>query len=291
MTEESRVIKRKKHQARIYSIKDGIFHAGRLSFADRFLAPFAIAVQASNSLVALLSSITGILGPLNQLLGVNLLNKYNRKKLILKSVLGESLSLLLFAIIAFLFYKGIVVEFLPLAVLISFAIFVSLANLGHPGWFSWMGDIVDETHRGRWFSKRNLLTGFVSIILAVLASFFLDYFKKNEWTMFGFMILFFLAFVSRMLSRKMLKKQYEPKIEIKNHSYPSFIEFLLNAPKNNLGRYTIFRSLIAFASAISTPLLAVYLLRTLHFNYLEYILITLGGTFVSLFVLGLWGKF
>ena len=225
---ESPIIKRKKYGARIYSIKDGIFYSAKASLANRFIAPFAIAIQASNSVVALLSAITGILGPLSQLFGTKLLDKYNRKKLLLKSVLAESLSLLLFIIIAFLFYKEWVTEFLPLAILIAFALFISLSNLGHPGWFSWMGDIVNEKNRGKWFSKRNLLMGFASIVVAVIASLFLDYFKKNNWIMFGFMVLFFLAFISRMLSRKMLKKQYEPEMEIKKYSYPSFFEFLIN---------------------------------------------------------------
>ncbi len=154
-----------------------------------------------------------------------------------------------------------------------------------------MGDLVSERYRGRWFSKRNLLIGFSSIVLGIAAAFFLDYFKENEWTMFGFMILFFLAFTARLFCWKTLKKQYEPKIKLKKGYYFSFWDFIINAPKNNFGRFTIFRALLGFASSICSPLIVVYLLRHIGFNYTNYMIIILGGTFVSLFALELWGKF
>jgi len=42
--------------------------------------------------------------------------------------------------------------------------------------------------------------------------------------------------------------------------------------------------------SISTPLLIVYLLRELNLNYLMYMVVTLFGVGISLFVIGVWGK-
>jgi len=291
MEKESLKIKRLKYEGRLHSIKEGIFTSAKSSFGDQYVSPFAIAINASNSMVALLTSITGLLGPLSQTFGSRLIEKYSRKRILLKAVLFEALMWIPMIIIAFLYYKGVIINILPFILLISFSIYVLLTNVTHPAWFSWMGDIVNEKNRGKWFSKRNLITGFVSIILAIVASFFLDYFKKNNWIMIGFVILFFLALIARLISRRIFKKQYEPKIELKKGYYFSFWEFILNAPKNNFGRFTIFRCFLSFSASICSPLIAVYLLRNLEFSYVHYMIITLGGTFVSLFVLEFWGKF
>jgi len=289
--EDSPKVKELKHKARRTSIKEGIFASGRVSFGDRFISPFAIAINSSNSVVAMLSSIAGLLGPLSQTFGSRLIEKYPRKKILRKSVFFEALSWILMIVIAILFYFNILTEMLPLFLLLSFAIFTILVNIGHPAWFSWMGDIVDIEYRGRWFSKRNLLTGFVSIVIAILASFFLEYFKENHLTMEGFVILFSLALFARLVSWKLFKKQYEPKIKLEKGYYFSFWEFLLSAKKNNFGKFTWYRFYLNLACSISSPLIAVYLLRSLGFDYPLYMAITLAGTFFSLIVLELWGKF
>jgi len=283
-------IKKLKHQARRHSIKEGIFASAKTSFGDRFIHPFAIAINTSNPLVALLSSISGLLGPLSQLFSSQWFEKYSRKKVVLISVFFETLMWLPFIAIAFLFSKGILINLLPILLLFSFSIYIIMANASYPHWFSWMGDIVDKQYRGRWFSKRNLITGVVSVVLAVLAAIFLDYFKKIDLAMLGFIILFSLALLSRLTSWFVFKKQYEPKMRFKEKNYFSFWEFLKKAPKNNFGKFTIFRALFAFAGTISGAVWAIYLLRYLGFSYSIYMTILVAEIVFSLVFLALWGK-
>jgi len=280
-----------KHQARIHVIKEGIFTTITNSLGVSFISPFAIAINSSNSLVAMISSITGLLGPLSQLPGSKLIEKYSRKKIILRSVFLESLVWLPLILIAFLFYKGILINILPISLLLFFSIFTILLNIGHPAWFSWVGDIVDAKYRGRWYAKRSLIIGFTSVVLTIAAGFFLEDFKSRGWTLYGFMILFFIAFIARLSCWKIFKKTYMPKLKLKKGYYFSFSEFLLNAPKNNFGRFAIFRALFGFSTTISSALIAIYLIRYLGFNYPTYMIITLSGAFFSVLVLELWGKF
>jgi len=280
-----------KHHSRRLSIKEGIFSSAKESFGYRFISPFAIAINTSNAMVALLSSIAGLLGPLSQLTGSRLFKKSSRKKIVLKTTFIEALMWLPFIAIAILFYKGISISFLPLFLMIAFSAYTIMSNLHYPLWFSWMGDIVDGKYRGRWFSKRNLITGFVAVILAILASLFLDYFEKINLTMIGFVILFSLALIARLFSFATFRKQYEPKLKFEKKDDFSFIEFLKKAPKNNFGKFTIFRSLISFTVAISGSILAIYLLRHLGFNYSTYMAIILSEVLFSLIVMEFWGRF
>jgi len=288
---DSEKIKNLKAGARRHSIKEGIFSSAKMSFGDRYLSPFAIAINASNSVVALLGSLGGLLGPLSQMFGSRLIEKQSRKKIILKAVFWESMMWIPLIVIAILFYMGIITDILPLIFLLSFSLYIILANISGPAWFSWIGDIVDENYRGRWFAKRNVILGFVAITLALLSSFFLDFMNNRGLQMEGFIALFFLAMVSRLISWKILHKQYEPKIKLEKGYYFSFWSFLRDAPKTNFGKFAIYRSFLAFSTSIAAPLLAVYLLRNLAFTYTTYMIITLAGGVFAILVVELWGKF
>lgn len=286
----SKKLKEKKHKARRRSIREGIFATMHFSLGSQYISPFAIAINTSNSLVALLGSISGLLGPISQMSSSRLMERYSRKKIVLKAVLLESFMWLPFIAIAVLYFKGLILNLLPLLLLLAFAVQIFVANMAGPAWFSWMGDIVDEDFRGRWFAKRNLILGFIGIILSLIASFFLDYFKKIEIVMVGFIVLFSLAMIGRLISWKLFKKQYEPKLKLKKGYYFSFWDFVVDAKKTNFGKFALFRTFLSFAQAIAAPLIAVYLLRTLKFNYTTYMIIILAGSVVSLFTLALWGK-
>ena len=280
-----------KHQARNTSIKEGIFASIRTSFGDHYISPFAIALNASDSLVALLGSFTGLFGALSQSYGAKLMEKHSRKKILLNLILLESLIWFPMIILAWLFTQNILTNFLPIFLIFLFTIYTIMSNMGNPAFFSWLGDLISTKKRGRWFAKRNLIIGFTSVILAILASFMLDYMKSKNMTMTGFSILFFLAFLGRLASWKTFQKQYEPTLCLKKGYYFSFKDFIKNAHKTNFGKFAIYRFFFSFVCAISSPLLAVYLLRHLGFSYSTYMIITFAGTFFSLIILGFWGKF
>ena len=291
MVKEKLNIQELKHKARRYSIKEGIFATAKGAFGYGFISPFAIQINFSNSLVFLLSSVSGLLGPLSQMFSSRLIEKYSRKKIVLKSVFMETLMWIPMIAIAILFQTGILKSFLPVVFFLTFSFYIIFSNISGPAWFSWIGDIVDEDYRGRWFAKRNLIHGFIAVVLAILAAFFLDFFKEKKFVIAGYIILFSLAFISRFISWKIFKKQYEPKIKLEKGYYFSFYEFLIMAHKTNFGKFAIFRSFLGFACAITEPLLAIYLLRFLGFEYKPYMIVIYAGTIFSLLVMGLWGKF
>lgn len=288
---EPKKIKELRHKARKLSIKEGTYATIRNSLGDSYITPFAVAINSSNFLIGMLSSLSGLLGPISQWQSSRLIEKYSRKKIIITAVLFESLMWIPLVITAFLFYKGILTSTLPLLLLLFFSIYVITANIASPAWFSWVGDIVDEGYRGKWFSKRNFILGFVGLFFTILAAFFLDSFKKNNLIMFGFIILFVLAMVARLTSRYYFKKTYEPELKLKKGYYFSFIEFIKKAPSNNFGRFTFFRALMNFAVSIAGPFFAVYMLRNLNFNYVTFMAVTLSQTFFGLLIMKSWGKF
>lgn len=274
-------IKELKHKSRRHSISEGIFDNIKSSLGDSYISPFAIAINSSNSVVVLLSSISGLLGPLSQTFNSRLIEKYSRKKIVLKAVLFEILIWIPMIALAFLFYYGLLTNILPLMLLIFFSLYVIACNSGIPAWFSWMGDVVDEKYRGRWFAKRNLILGFIGVIFTLAAAYALDFFKHQNKIMFGFIILFSTAFIARIVSWRILKKQYEPKLKLKKRDYFSFSKFILNSWKDNFGKFALFRAFLNLAIYISSPLIIIYLLKELQFDYVTYMIIILSGTVFS----------
>ncbi len=105
--------KRLKKKSRKLSIIEGSFAVIRQSLGDTYIAPFAIALNAGNATVAMLSSITGLLGPLSQMFSSRLVEKYSRKKIVTKTTFFEALLWIPFIILAVLFYQGILTSTLP----------------------------------------------------------------------------------------------------------------------------------------------------------------------------------
>ena len=284
-------IRQLKDKSRNLSIKEGAFASIKQALGDRYITPFAIALNAGNTTIAMLSSITGLLGPISQMFSARLIEKHSRKKILLKTTFYEALFWIPFILIAFLFYQGILISTLPFLLLFFFAMYTIIAQMPVPAWFSWMGDLVDEGYRGKWFAKRNFVVGGITLIFTAVAALFLDFAKKQNLVMFGFMILFFLAMIARFISRNYFKKAYEPKLKLEKGYYFSFFQFLKKANSNNFGRFAIYRSLLSFGTAIATPFFAVYMLRNLGFSYVTFMIITMSQVLFAILMIKIWGKF
>lgn len=290
MVEEERILK-KKEKARKSSVIEGSFAAVQTSIGDNYIAPYALALNANNLHISLLSSIPGLLGPLSQNWGSKLIEKYSRKKIALFGVLFQALTWLPIIILAYLFYKGIWTSMLPLLLIIFFSAYTIFGNLAGPAVFSWMGDLVSENQRGKYFSFRNRVTGFFSLVCTLIAAFLLDFFKQHSLLLLGFVIFFAVAMIFRFISRQLFKKIYEPKLKLEDGYYFSFWQFIKRAPKNNFGKFSIYVALLHFATAIAGPFFAVYMLKDLQFSYVIYIIVAITQTASGLLFMPLLGKF
>ena len=291
MEEERSDITILKEQSRNYSIKEGIFSTIKESVSGNYITPFAIAISSSNYMIGLLSSVPGLLGPISEWKSSRLISNHSRKKIVLTAVSFEILTWIPLILISLLYYYGIIVNILPLMLLIFFSLYVISANAGSPAWFSWIGDLVDENQRGRWFGKRIAIFGIITIISTISGAFLLDFLKTKNLTLFGFIILFLIALISRIISKYYLSKHYEPIIKIEKEHYFSFFTFIKKAPSNNFGRFAIFKALLNGATAIGGPFFIVYMLKDLQFSYLTMIIVQMSGTFFTLIFINLWGKF
>lgn len=278
-----------KKEARKTSIKEGSFASVMSGFGDSYISAFMVALTNNPIPISLLSSIPGLASPLAQIFGSRLMEKYSRKYLVVRFVFLQALMWLPIAALGIIFWKGYFTEELPYILIFLYTLLAIFGGFSGPSWFSWMGDIVPEKERGKYFSKRNRICGLISLIAFLLGAFILDLFKTKGFVTLGFTILFAIASTFRFVSFNFFRKQYEPELKLEKEYYFSFLAFLKR--RGNFLKFTFYQSTFYFALTIASPFFTVYMLKELQFNYITYTLVSISSTVFYLIFLPLAGKF
>ena len=290
MKKSANIEEQKKETLRM-SIREGSGNAVMVGAGQSFITPYALALGAGNLTIGFLNSFVGLIGPLAQLKSSHLMEKYSRKKIVVATVFIHAILWIPIIILAAMFYFNIWKEYLSLLLIIFYSLHIGVGAIGGPAWFSWMGDLVDEKDRGKYFSKRNNITGVVMIIAMLAAGFILDFYKTKGLILAGFTIIFSVSMLARLYSNFLFTKHYDPKLKLSKGYYFSFNDFVRHGIKTNFGKFTLFVALINLAVAISAPFFTVYMLEDLKLNYFWFTLINISSVVFSLIFMPLWGKF
>jgi MFS family permease len=190
--------------------------------------------------------------------------------------------------VAFVFFFGT----LKVVYLIFFAcLYWIFGMILGPAWNSWMGDLVDEKKRGTYFGRRSKITGSATFLAYMIAGYILQRYSGDavlEYT--GFVIIFCLAFSSRMLSVTFLMRKYEPPYEILQAAEFSFWEFIKQARFRNYGLLVLYLSIMNASLYISAPFFTPYMLYDLKLDYMTFTIINAAAIITKIFFLPVWGR-
>lgn len=268
-----------------YSIKDGIFHSIMVGFGENFISPFAIFLKATASQLALLSSLPQLFGSLSQLFTPKFIELFKSRKKIVS--IGVLLQALMWLPILYAFYLGgLAVPYLIFFVVVYWM----LGMFVNPAWNSWMGELVDTKHSGRYFGFRNKVVGVAALSSLLVAGLVLNIFQKNKVGFTGFAILFVVALVARIISFIYLTRKYEPPVVVYEGAKFSFLEFLKQMRFRNYGLFVIYLSLMNFSVNIAAPFFSLYMLQELKFSYLTFTIVTASAIFAKIMFMPFWGK-
>lgn len=172
--------------------------------------------------------------------------------------------------------------------LLSFiCIYYSVAMSQMSPWTSWMGYLVPGRLRGRYFGNRSQVVRIFMLISSLLAGAILNSYESSN-TFYGFIIIFLLGMLANFGCIYFIKKQYEPEGTI----HDEVIEIDKSSAKINDGlkRFIAYDSLSEFSFHISGPLMMVYWLRDLKFDYIELAILINVSQILGLFSMRYWGK-
>jgi len=269
-----------------YSILDGTFFSMMVGFGESFFQAFGVFLKANNIQLGLLVSLPQAAGSLSQLLSNKLIKIFNsRKRFVCIFALLEAL---MYIPIALVFFLGTLRVFHLIFFICLYWVFGLIIN---PAWNSWMGDLVNEKERGLYFGRRYKIAGFASFVSLLIGGYILHHFTDSVINQYiGFVCIFALAFICRIVSIIFLSKQYEPQYKIVEGAHFSFIEFLKKARFRNYGLLVLYLTSMNFAVYLAAPFFTAYMLYDLQLSYMSFTIVTATALIVKYLLMPIWGK-
>jgi len=260
---------------------EGSWWAVMYGTVETYFGAFFEYLKYSSYEISILMTFPIFFGAIFQNLANRLYNLFrSRKTLLIILKLIQSISI---PIIFFIGYKS--GSYYLLLIFICFYFAIALSQMSP--WTSWMGYLVPGRLRGRYFGTRSQIVRIFMLISSLIAGTILNAYNDSD-PMIGFGIIFFIGVIANSGSIIYLKKQFEPpstlfdegnkKINLKDQAY------------QKLKRFIVYDSFSEFALCISGPLIMIYWLRDLNFNYIELAVLINVSQIMGLFSLRYWGK-
>lgn len=155
-----------------------------------------------------------------------------------------------------------------------------------PAWTSWMGQIVPERVRGRYFARRN--AGIQGALFASLLVGGLLIDAVSARPELGFLVVFALSGASRLASAHQLWRQHSaPAAPVRS----DFVRLRWTAVRGSpLGRLILLIGLMNGAVYVSAAFFTPYMLSSLGLSYLEFTVLNVGIVGARIVSSGYWGR-
>jgi MFS family permease len=169
-------------------------------------------------------------------------------------------------------------------------VYYASGALVSPHWSSLMGDLVPARKRGRFFALRNRLASITSFVALISGGMVLNLFDEAGLAYAGFMTVFSAAAIGRLVSAWHLARMHDPEQAPAVPSKPISVSLWQRVRCSRLARFSLFFSSMQFAVAVGSPFFAVYVLRDLHFSYLQFAAVTAASVLMQFLSLSMWGR-
>jgi MFS family permease len=269
-----------------HSLRDGIYFSAMIGTAESYFSAFAVHLRASTAQIGILAALPPLLAALMQLASAWLGRRIGkRREIIVFGALLQAGVLVPLALLPIAFPAFAV----PLLIVCTIVYFAG-PNLGSPQWGSLMGDLVPESHRGRFFALRTRLSSLANFSALILAGFLLEGFDTLGYTYWGFVTLFIGAAGLRLASAWHLQQMHDPPGHVAALEMPWHRELWHGLRETGLLGFSVFFACMQFAVAIASPFFTLYMLRDLEFSYVAFMFNTAASVCVQFFTLNRWGR-
>jgi len=275
----------KKEKNLLVSIWEGIFAAITTGCGETYMSPFAIALGAGNIQVGLLTSLPVFISSLLQLKTPDVAHALGSRKKFINTFI--SFQILMWVPLLCIPFFILPEHRIPLLIA-AYTLYTTLGAFAMPAWGSLMADSVAEEARGKYFGKRGMIVGAVTVLSSFFAGFVLHVSSPRIFA--GFAVIFLTAAAARVASNYFMSRLYEPKVSATREHYFSFWDFLRRLPASNFAKYVIYITLFNFSAYMAGPYFAVLMLRDFGFSYLTYTILITAASVASLLGLTYWGR-
>lgn len=152
-----------------------------------------------------------------------------------------------------------------------FTLFNFLISMTNPPYISWLGDVVPDDIRGRYFSRRNMWAGLSGMSVSLIMGKVVDILPKKVAFPLVFSVAIFFCIVEIIIIFLQPEPYKEPRRDIN-----LLKEFSLPLKDKNFFHYTLFIALWNFGVIMPGQFFSVFNLKYLNLSYTTIVLV---GTF------------
>ena len=256
-----------------------------VGIGENYLPAFVLALTSSPLACGLVATVPLVAGALLQLVSpyaVRRLRSY-RRWVVICAVLQT---------IGFLpLVAAAVMGNMPTLAVFALATLYFATNLaGGPAWNAWIGPLVPRSLWARYFSRRTRVSQLGLLIGFALGGALLQAGVHLGETVLSFALLFLIAAASRTVSARLLAGQREP-CPPGNEVEPwNFLRLARSLGTDSNGRLLIYLLVAQAAVQISGPYFTPFMLKQLHFSYLDYMILTCAAMVAKVIFLPAMGR-
>lgn len=269
-----------------HSVRDGAAYAVMSGSGETYFSAFAVFLKASTAQIGFLASVPQLLASFAQLLSAWLGHAFGNRKAII--LIGASLQALIW--LPMMLLPWLATEYRVEIFIACVTLYYAFGNLAAPQWSSLMGDLVTEKKRGRFFARRTRISSMTSFLSLVIAGSVLHFFDSNAATTTGYLILFSVALIARLVSVYHLTNMYDPPGHVAALEIPVVKPAWTQLLHSQFAGFSLFFALMQFSVAVASPFFAIYLLRDLEFSYLEFMACSASTIIMQFLTLNRWGR-
>lgn len=269
-----------------HSLKDGAAYAVMTGSGENYFSAFAVFLRAGAAQIGFLASVPPLVASFTQLFSAYLGHKTGqRKRIILAGALTQALLWLPMGLLPLAFPDQAVAIFIAMVIL-----YHASGNLALPQWSSLIGELVDQSERGRFFASRTRISASTSFIALVIAGFTLFGFARAGMVRAGFLTIFGVALTARLISVHHLGRMHDPSGNVAALEMPPARNFFRQIREASFIRFSLFFALMQFSVNVASPFFSLYILRDLKFSYLQFMSCSAATVLVQFLTLTRWGR-
>jgi len=273
-----------------HSVRDGVAFAVMQGGGETYLSAFALFLKASTQQIAWLAALPALVGALAQLVSARVGAGHVRwrKRMIVTGAVVHTLVWLPLMLLPLLFPSHGVEMFIGCVLLLHIA-----GDFIAPQWGSLMGDLVPERRRGRYFGHRSRLSTLTNFVALIAAGGLLHLAQLRGYTLLGYLLVFLVSMLARMVSVYHLARMHDPlgDITAEQEDRPRPLRvWVADLRGTDFLRFMVFMAMFQGATAIAAPFFTVYMLNDLKFSYLQFMALTAASVMMKFFTLAAWGR-
>lgn len=252
---------------------------------ESYFSAYALYLNATAGQVGLLATLPALLGSFAQLVAAWWAERRGQRLPLIVAGLAAQ-GLLWVPVILF---PLLCPQHAVAILLVALTFYYGANHFANPLWHSLMGDLVPEDMRGRYFGERSRLMNLANFVALVSAGLVLRFAKMHGDTGAGFATIFAIAMGARALSVYKVRKVVERALPAGRLSlHPRSLWRELKG--SQFARFGVFTAVMSFSAGIAGPFYAVYMLRDLHFSYVQFMATQAIVVVSQVGTLLLWGR-